>query len=461
MRTLNRIGIGLLVGLFFAVGYSARLKCTNCERIASTMESKAPVLGLGTPIASVGFDGTGNIDFRPIETLYSVLKNLREHYVDQVTSKDEGKMTYDALKVMLSSLNDPNTRFVEPAQKQIIEDSVEGKFHGIGAVLGIKEIKSDGITSEHLIVVTPISSSPAAKAGLKAGDDIVAIDGKSVLPFDPYLRANKIVKDARSQKKEITELRKVLEAEEKRIDNGISIPDAEDLLISDDKKSVELTVARRGNAKQLKIKIDPAEFTVDPVTSSVVGDGNYGYIAINCFSANTGQQFGKAIEDLKTKDVKGLVLDLRNVSGGDMESTLQIGRRFIPEKTLAVLVKSRNRRSTLTLPSAELNEVWAKPVVVLVNGGTARMPEVLAAALRDSNAAKLVGEKTYGDFSHSTLIEQKDGSAVLITTGVFVTSKNKNYSKIGLPVDVGVAYAPGDTQLKEAVKLLTSGGGKS
>ena len=459
MRTFNRIGIGLLVGLFFAAGYAARLKCTNCEGIAAETQ-KQPVLGLGTPIASAGLEGTGNIDFRPIETLYSILKNLREHYVDQLTNKDEGKMTYDALKVMLNSLNDQNTRFVEPAQRQIIEDSLNGKFHGIGAVLGIKEVKSDGISSEHLVVITPISSSPAASAGLKAGDDIVVIDGKTVLPYDPYQRANKIVKDARNQKKEITELRKVLEAEEKRIDGGISIPDAEDMLISEKSKSIELTVARKGTAKQIKIKIDPAEFTVDPVTSSVIEDGKYGHIEINCFSDSTGQKFGSAIDELNAKDVKGLVLDLRNVSGGDIDATIQIAKRFIPEKTLAVLIKSRNRQSKINIPSAEANELWTKPVVVLVNQGTARMPEVLASALRDNNAARIVGEKTYGDFSHATLIEQKDGSAVLMTTGVFQTAKGKNYNRIGLPVDVGVASAAsGDAQLKEAVKLL--GGGKS
>lgn len=466
MRTTNRIIIGVLVGLTFAAGYAARLKCTANERIVARQRSSVSVLSRGTSIASLSLEGAGNIDFRPVETLYSVLKNLREHYVDQLTSKDEGKMTYDAMKAMLSWFNDPNTRFVEPEQRRIIEDSLEGKFHGIGVVLGIKQIKVDGITNEHLLVITPIASGPAAAAGLRTGDDIVAIDGRAVLPTDPYKKANKVVNEFRENRDKNsntqTELKKYLDAEGKKIEAGITIPDAESLLISQDKKSMELTVARKGEAKQLKIKITPREFTVDPVTASVIDNGKYGHVRINCLCQTTGRKFWEAIEDLKSREVRGMVIDLRNLAGGDVEAAIDVARRFAPEKTFAVLVKSRNRRSTLPIPAATVEEMWSKPVVVLVNRGTSRVPEVLASALKDNGGAKLVGQRTYGDFGYSTLIGQRDGSAVMMTTGMFLTSQSKNYSGKGLPVDVEVtAGSAGDAQLSEAVKLLGSAGGKS
>ncbi len=354
---------------------------------------------------------------------------------------------------MLGSLKDPNTRFVDPAMRRVVGDATQGKFHGIGADLGIKPTQSGEVVEEHLIIIAPLPSGPAEKAGLRAGDDVVAVNGKSVLSFDPYQRVSEYIKEARNKKADREMLQKEYEGEQKRIENGIPILDAENLLASEDKKSIELTITRQGAPKDIKVKVEPKAFTLSPVASSVI-DGGYGYIKINCFSENAGGQFGDALRDLKSKNVKGLVVDISNTAGGELDSVRQVAKWLAPGRTLGTVLESRGRKQVVRIPDAPADQVWRGPLVVLVNKGTARMSEVLAAALKDNSVAKLVGQKTYGDFAYSTLIDQADGSAVIITTGGFLSSKGVNYSGKGVPVDTNAAT--GDP-IKEAVKMLDGG----
>ena len=456
MSTLRRIGTGCLVGLVFAAGYTARLHNMVREEAFARAFRQAPVSAPGTQVASAGLESAGSIDLRPLEIMLTVLTSLREHYVDQISPKDEGKMTHDSLRAMLASLGDQHTRFVDPDQRKLISDAAAGNFHGIGVILGVKRIKTGQVTDEHLIVVTPVESGPAAAAGLKPGDDIVAINGRAVLPFNPYQKANEIMKDDEKKSVERSQIKKHLDAEKDRIDNGIGLIEAENMLVSEDKKEVELSVARKGSPKELKMKITPREFAVNPITSSVIEDGKLGYIKINCFSQTTGEEFQNAVRDLRSKEVKGLVLDLRNVAGGGIEPVLEVAKPLLSGKALGIERKSRNRKSTIRVAECTPDDAWRGPMAVIVNSGTARMSEALAAALRDGASAKLVGEKTYGDCSVVTLIDQRDGSAVAMTTGMLVPSRGADYQGKGLTVDAAVPAAPGDPQLKEAVKLILS-----
>lgn len=460
MQTSHRIVIGILVGLLFAMGYTAR---TSNMRIEAVAQKQNAVTEVGERYASAALDG-GNVDFRPFETFYVFLENLRRHYVEPINPETEGKMTYDALKSMLASLNDPNTRFVEPEQRQVIADAAENKFHGIGAILGVKRIKSEDFNEEHLIVISTLPTSPAEKAGLKPGDDITAINGKVILPFNPLQRMEKIYQEARkSPAEQRKKYQSSLEAEQKRIEGGMMIVDAEALLMGKEKKEVELTIKRSGAKEPVKIKIEPQDFSIDPVTTAMVEGGKYGYIKVNTLTRHTADPLSDALEEMDSKNVDGVVLDLRNVAGGEVDSAKEAAALFAPKKTLAVLKQSRNRKSTVGIAAAEGQmHVWKKPVVVLVNGGTARMAEVLASALKDNGVARLVGEKTYGDLAHTTMMEQPDGSAVIMTTGVFLSSRGGNYNGTGVPVDVKVTSAgSGDPQLAEAVKQLGMSAGRS
>ena len=457
MRNTHRIAIAILIGIFFAAGFIVRNRQMENERaLAARVQSSEPALGPGTRVASTDLD----VDFRPVETLYSVVKSLREHYVEQLTSKDEGKMTYDALEAMLGALGDPNTRFLEPDQRKIVTDAREGKFHGIGAMLAIKRVKDGEFTDEHLVVLSPLPGGPAAKAGLKAGDDIVSIDGKSVLPFDPYQNANKLLKDARNRKVERSVLVKELEVEQKRIENGLPIFEAEDMLCAKGDKTVELSVIPAGAAKEKKIKVEPGELAVESVSSSISDDGKYGYLKVNYVSENTPKNFEKTMNEFKSKGLSGMVLDLRGVCGGELEPTLKMAEWFIPGKPLGVLKKSRKRETVLKTPS--IDNAWNKRVLVLVDGGTARTGELLASALKQDSNADVVGTKTYGDLTETTMIDQADGSAFVMTSGEYLTAARQNISGKGVQVDVKIEQTgSGDRQLTEAMKMLSAGGNGS
>ncbi len=454
MTTFRRIAIGCLVGLLFAAGFGARLNCAAHERaIARSFPTAMP----GTRVASADV-AAGNVDMRPLEIMLTVLKSLREHYVDQITPQQEGKMTHDSLRAMMALLDDPNSRFVDAEQRKIIADANEGTYHGIGAILGVKKVKTGNITEEHLVVVTPIEAGPAAKAGIKPGDDIRAIDGKAVLPLDPFQRANEIVKEDRGKK--ISDIRKHLSAEEKRIKSGMPIVEAENTLVTQDDKEFELTIARKGSSKEIKVKVQPGRFQVDPVNVKLLAGDNLGYVKINALTASTGKAFQDAIRQVKSGGAKGLIIDLRSVAGGGLEFAREVAGPVIGGRTLAIERRSRGRRLPLKVADHPVDDSWNGPIAVLVNGGTARMSEVLAAAFRDGASAKLVGEKTHGDLSEATVLDQKDGSAVIMTIGEFLSPKGIAYNGKGIPVDVQVASSAADAQLEKAIKLLSSAGDK-
>lgn len=454
---------GILACLMFTSGYLARHSVAKCEDDRRQM-SKHEVLSTKTArtqLASSDLSVTGDVDLRPVETFLRVVAALRDQYVEQITAKDEGRMTYDAVKAMLASLKDPNTRFFEPAQLRTLSDIENGKFHGIGAWLGVRQVKTGSFTDEHLIVIAPLPGSPAEKAGLKPGDDILEINGKAVLPFDPFQRLTDMIKESRSGQADRKNLQKRFDDEQKRIENGIMITDAQNLLMSEENKNLDMTVLSKGAAKERKIMVQPAVFELDPVTSAVE-DGDYGYVRINCFCSGTPASFDQAMADLNSKQLKGLVLDLRNVGGGDMESALRTARWFAPGKTLASVVRSRNRRAALKIPSAPENGVWNKPIAVLINRGTARTAEVLADGLKEFGVAKLVGETSYGDFTETALMEQPDGSGVMMTTGKYLSPKGVDLGKNGLKADVTIPpNATSEEQLKMAIKALKAPEGRS
>lgn len=447
MPNIRRILICLMIIFCFAAGYAARTTLSGLSLVSSPSQNN-----LGAQVASSNLDGTG-VDLRPAETLVQILHNLNGQYVEQIKPADQGRMTYDMLKAMLGSLNDPNSRFVSLKEKLVIDDSLNGKFHGIGAITSIKSISFGGVKEEHLIIDTVLPGGASEQAGLFSGDDIVEIDGKSVLPYDPYSRANKMVSSYKDDGT-ITNrnaIKKKLETEQSRIDKGMPIVEAESILSTADNKELELGILRFGIKKIIKVK--PKEFTLNPIETSIPSVG-IGLLRINYFGNKTPEAVTEAINSFKDKNIKSVILDLRRVFGGDMDSLVKTAGVFEAGKPIGILQKSRNRKSTINA-SAQSAANWDGKLVVLVDKGTARLPELFASSLAINNKAIIIGQATAGDPVDVSLFQLQDGSAVSLRTGKYLTSDGIDLTGKGIKVDYKIAALSGiDNYLEQAVKVL-------
>ncbi len=453
MRSYPKAVVGLMGLALFLLGLILRMGLSAGDAGAASLSAyespAAPNQVASTDLSTAG------VDLRPVETFYTVLKDLREQYVERIKPDDEGKLASGAVKSMLAGLNDTDTRYVQPDEYKAILDARAGKFHGLGLITSIEKLTFDGVKDEHLVVVSVLPGGSGEAAGILAGDEIASINDRDVLPYDPFLRATKVVEKARADKLQGAALRKRLETEQKRIERGVPIDDAERMVSILDGEAMDLTIKRAGQAKPVKLKVTPKEFQVAPLSSSVVGDG-VGLIKMETIDRDAPSRFEEALRDLNSKSCKSLVLDLRGLSGGDLKYVTDVAADLEPGKTFAILRKSRGRTQAVRLEADPGQKAWTKPVAVLVDHGTSKLAEVMAASLKDNLGAKIVGDKTFGDFSDVTLMELGDGSAVMMRTGLYLTVKNKNLDGSGIVPDQQVARGKDDAQLDAAIKLLSS-----
>ncbi len=450
MKTIHRIGIGALVGLCFAFGYVAR--ATQAHKAEIAAQKNEVILDAGRPVASTNLNGIADVDLSPSITLYDVLTKLRQRFVEQLTPEIEGEMTHDALKAMLASLNDGYSRFLSSDIRQALLDEQEGKYHGIGAVLGIQSVKSSEFefSEERLVVISTLPGSPAASAGLKTGDTIVAIDGDAVLPYDPLQRALAIIKEGKGDMTDI-EWREMLEKEQKRVEDGIPIVKADSMLDTQDGKTIELAVERDGEKK--KITVETGTFDFEPVEYSKMSDKNIGYVKIHDFSNGAADDFGDALQALVNDGCSGLVIDLRNVASGKLDVMKNMAGYLLPEKTVTVIAEAHNKKTSVKAPAKDLK--FDGKIAVVADGGTAAVAEVFAGAIKQQLGAKVVGEDTYGEFRRTSVLDLPDGSAVVYISGKYLGPDGKEY-KDGIAADYKVLSqdSGGDPQLEKAVELL-------
>jgi carboxyl-terminal processing protease len=328
-----------------------------------------------------------NSMYEDLKVLTDVIGLIQKDYVEETKSKD---LVYGAIKGMLETL-DPHSAFMPPNMFKEMQEETKGRFEGLGIEITIK----DGI----LTVVSPIEDTPAYKAGILAGDQIIKIDGESTKNFT-LMDSVKRLRGPRGTK-------------------------------------VTITIMREGFTK-------PRDFTlvrdVIPVRSvrHELLEKNYGYIRLSQFQEKTDGEFEKAMKALEEESkgtLKGLVLDLRNNPGGLLDQAIKISDRFI-DSGLIVSVEGRKEDQKMKFYAQPGGNFSRYPLVVLVNGGSASGAEIVAGAIQDQGRGILVGTQTFGKGSVQTIIPLKDGSGLRLTTARYYTPSGRSIQAKGIVPDI-------------------------
>ncbi len=350
---------------------------------------------------------------------WQVWDDLEAKYFDK-SKLVPAEMVYGAIKGMVEAIGDPYTAFLPPNQNKVVNEDLNGSFEGVGIQIGFK--------GTQLAVVAPLPNSPAEKAGIKAGDFIVEI------------------KD-----------------DKKKIDRGtvgISLPEAVEIIRGAAGTKVTLTLLREGNTEPMVIELTRAKVEVPSVILSYVGDnGKYAHIKLLKFGAETTGEWEKAINELiKKKEVRGIVLDLRNNPGGYLQGAVNIASDFLKVGSV-VVIEERSDGAKNPFKTDRLGLLTNMSVVVLINGGSASASEILAGAIRDIQHIKLVGEKSFGKGTIQEPEELDGGAGLHITTAKWLTPSGYWVNEKGLEPDVKIEdnlETTEDEQLQKAIEVLNS-----
>lgn len=298
--------------------------------------------------------------------------------------------TYDAIRTMLASLDDPFTRFLSPEQYRSLRTNTSGELTGVGLQIGL-----DG-ESGQLVVVAPLAGSPAEAAGFVPQDVIEAIDGVPT--------------------------------------RSLSLDEAAERMRGVIGSTVLLSVRHLDGSHEdvvvtrALVEINPVTFELRPTESGYKA----GYIRLTQFNSNAAEDMAIAIESLEVQGAEGYVLDLRNNPGGLLQAGVEIARQWIDEGAIVYTV---NRQGIFDSFNAIGNAMTDAPLVVLVNRGTASASEILAGALQDNDRAKLVGDRTFGKGLIQSLFDLSDGSGVAVTIAKYETPSHRDINKRGIEPD--------------------------
>jgi carboxyl-terminal processing protease len=305
-------------------------------------------------------------------------------------SYGSSKEAYEAIRGMLGSLDDPYTRFLDPREFKEMQIDTSGELSGVGIQLSLdKETKN-------LVVVSPIEGSPASRAGVQPKDVIVAIDGKST--------------------------------------KGMSTEDAVKLIRGQAGTTVTLTLKRKAQTLELPLTRERIELhAVDHQINTSADGVKVGYIRLKQFNATATKDMRQAVKDLEEKGAQGYVLDLRSNPGGLLMASVEIARQWLNEGTI---VSTKTRDGIQDVKRANGRALTSKPMVVLVNEGSASASEILSGALQDNNRAVLVGQKTFGKGLVQSVRGLSDGSGMTVTIAKYLTPSGRDIHKHGIDPDV-------------------------
>jgi carboxyl-terminal processing protease len=326
-----------------------------------------------------------------------------QDYVDK-DKLDASKLAQGAVKGMVEALDDPYTAYLDAETYQLSVKNWEGKFEGIGAQVAVKD--------EQITIIAPIAGSPADKAGIRAGDIILAIDGQST--------------------------------------SGMSLTEAILRVRGPEGTLVTLSVLHQGETEPQVIGIVRAEIELPSVSFEMKGD--VAYIKITYFSERTAQELAPVLEEISQQGATGIILDLRSNAGGLLETVIDVASFFLKEGVVVDVVDSEGKHTASSVrPSRITTDL---PLVVLVDGYSASGSEVLAGALQDYGQATIAGAKTYGKGSVDVLRQLKDGSGIYITTARWLTPYGRLIEGEGLEPDYELKE--GEDAIQWAIDFLKS-----
>jgi len=346
-------------------------------------------------------------DYESIELFTDVMAIIKKSYVEEVDTK---KLVYGAINGMLTSL-DPHSSFMTPDSYKEMKIDTRGAFGGLGIEISIK----DGM----LTVISPIEDTPAFKAGIKSGDQILKIDEK----FTKDLNINDAVKRMRGQKG----------------------------------TKVTLTIMREGFDRPKEFTLMRDVIQVKSVRSHLMDDG-YGYVRIAQFQEKTDEDLAKALKSMKEQnkgDLKGLILDMRNDPGGLLDQAVRVADHFVPDGQLIVYTEGREKDSKMQFTARKGGKESGYPIVVVINGGSASASEIVAGALQDHKRAIIMGTQSFGKGSVQTIIPLSDDSGLRLTTARYYTPKGRSIQAKGITPDIIVEQLelPKDTAKKDSMHL--------
>ena len=320
-------------------------------------------------------------------------RQLRKDLLAKSYAGDEE--SYEAIKGMLSSLDDPYTRFLDPKEFKEMRIDTSGELMGVGIQLSLDK------DTKELIVVSPIEGTPASRAGVQSKDVIVSIDGAPT--------------------------------------KGMTTEDAVKLIRGPEGTEVILGLRRKGDV--LNVPLTRARIEINAVKKALNTSANgskIGYIRLKQFNANASREMRAAIQDLEEQGAQGYVLDLRSNPGGLLEASIDIARQWLNEGTI---VSTRTREGIRDVRRATGSAITDKPMVVLIDQGSASASEILSGALQENKRAQLVGQKTFGKGLVQAVRGLSDGSGMTVTIAKYLTPNGTDIHKNGIKPDVEAAMS--------------------
>ena len=357
-----------------------------------------PVLMLGLAVGALLTTGQGvlaqrgapaSLPLEDLRTFTEVFAKIKNDYVEPIEDK---VLLESAIRGMLAGL-DPHSAYLVPDDYRQLQQGTSGEFGGLGIEVGME----DGFVK----VIAPIDDTPAARAGIEAGDLIIRLDDTPV--------------------------------------KGMSLGDAVKLMRGKPGSNIELTVVREGRDRPFNISITRDVIKVRSVRSRVL-EGGFGYVRITQFQTRTGENLREAVNELRQSSggkLNGLVLDLRNNPGGVLSAAVSVSDAFITDG-LIVYTDGRLDDAKLKFNAKPTDVLDGAPIIVLVNGGSASASEIVAGALQDHKRAVIMGEKTFGKGSVQTILPMENGSALKLTTARYYTPNGTSIQAEGITPDIVV-----------------------